>query len=310
MKLALLIVEGLSLLIACVGCDGVGSSEPQNMTAVAAVSGALASMSSTDVLPSPDAPRCGGTKWVTHGDGNKTPCPGCVDCEGKGDAASEPAKGCPCGPNCACAKGFNPDCKCPKCPKCDRCACQCECDKADKPETLLWPDQPLTAADLDKMIAEAPDEKWRETFKKMRANWFNQDGTPKEDDAPETPFTDTIGAGVEVNPNRVVCICSPDACLPCDKWRESVVPAMKATAWTDWHVQTYTWGDPETYGMMQPLGYPAYYRYQDGMLADVHIGLLDGFQIRDFYDGKPIGTFAAARRPVQSSGSSYCRSCR
>lgn len=59
-----------------------GASAPGLTAAAHAQAYALRERTSgpTDVTPQPTT-RCGGTGYITHGDGHKTKCPGCADCQ-------------------------------------------------------------------------------------------------------------------------------------------------------------------------------------------------------------------------------------
>ena len=70
----------LMLAVAFVGCS-TESPDMDKLTAMHAHGLALAVHAKPDPLPAPDEKciRCGGTGWITHGDGHKTPCPDCSD---------------------------------------------------------------------------------------------------------------------------------------------------------------------------------------------------------------------------------------
>ena len=50
----------------------------------------------------PDEQTCDGSGWITHGDGHRTPCPGCSKCKPKKEPSHEESRGDVCG--CGCNK--------------------------------------------------------------------------------------------------------------------------------------------------------------------------------------------------------------
>lgn len=69
----------------CVG--GCGDVTDSNNNYRPYISTSLAKTIMTNNNPSPDEPveeKCDGSGWITHGDGHKTPCPGCSACQGGG----------------------------------------------------------------------------------------------------------------------------------------------------------------------------------------------------------------------------------
>lgn len=55
---------------------------------------------------------CDGSGWIVQGDGHKTECPGCKNCQGTGKVDDN----CKCGDNCKCVDCKCKNCNCPNCP--------------------------------------------------------------------------------------------------------------------------------------------------------------------------------------------------
>lgn len=307
MKLALLIVEALSLIIGLCGCNG--PTAPSDMRPVVAVEMAYAIQAQgTDVTPAPHV-RCGGTGFITHGDGHRTPCPGCEDC--KTGAYADPI--CQCGTDCKCATTpNNPACACEKC-RCDHAAPAPpeEPETAEHSESYVDELPPLTAAELDRAIATASDPKIKASLQKMRDNWFNPDGTLKPDDAPMShfqPVPEPIGEGREApGPfTGIVWVMDNGPCVHCVN-QEKVLAAMPA-----WHDQfrVVHEGEQQSMGLPTPHGYPAAFVLIEGKPVRMHVGFLKAGEIADLNAGQPLGSHAAKARPVMRYRSTFCESCR
>lgn len=66
-------------------------------------------ISTGDIIPDDGVKEiCDGSGWITHGDGHKTPCPGCAACQNDGEEPSSTKDGCKCGcgeVGCTCKDG-------------------------------------------------------------------------------------------------------------------------------------------------------------------------------------------------------------
>lgn len=78
-------MKNLILLSVLVSGCALGNVTVSPYEAAAAHAHAIA-MRNGGAVPVAPTLRCGGTKFITHGDGHRTPCPGCVDCQAKESA--------------------------------------------------------------------------------------------------------------------------------------------------------------------------------------------------------------------------------
>jgi thiol-disulfide isomerase/thioredoxin len=83
---------------------------------------AQAIMQSDQTLPDDDVKEiCDGSGWITHGDGHRTPCPGCKACKPDGDIGKTPTSVLETGCTCGCGK--------------DECQCKDgSCQKTEEPK--------------------------------------------------------------------------------------------------------------------------------------------------------------------------------
>jgi hypothetical protein len=88
MKRLWMLLVGLMCLTAC-GCEALTQAEDYRDAAAVDLAAATMTSSPAPSPPVPEkCPRCGGTGWIEHGDGHRTPCP---DCQGQaGDAYGGP----------------------------------------------------------------------------------------------------------------------------------------------------------------------------------------------------------------------------
>jgi thiol-disulfide isomerase/thioredoxin len=81
------LIFALSLCLLVVGCSSnvaQDSDYAKKMRAYQATRLAVAVMNTPDTTPDEDdVEQCDGSGYITHGDGHKTPCPGCPACKGK-----------------------------------------------------------------------------------------------------------------------------------------------------------------------------------------------------------------------------------
>ena len=81
------LVFALALCLLVVGCSGTVAQDcdhAKKMRAYQATRLAVAVMNTPDTTPDEDdVEQCDGSGYITHGDGHRTPCPGCPACKGK-----------------------------------------------------------------------------------------------------------------------------------------------------------------------------------------------------------------------------------
>jgi thiol-disulfide isomerase/thioredoxin len=81
------LVFALALCLPVVGCSGTVAQDcdhAKKMRAYQATRLAVAVMNTPDTTPDEDdVEQCDGSGYITHGDGHRTPCPGCPACKGK-----------------------------------------------------------------------------------------------------------------------------------------------------------------------------------------------------------------------------------
>ena len=103
-------IRNTMIVAAMVFTAAVHSQDKSHMRPYIATRLAQAIMQSDQVLPDDDVKEiCDGSGWVTHGDGHRTPCPGCKACKPDGDkpdSALETRCTCGCGKDeCQCKDG-------------------------------------------------------------------------------------------------------------------------------------------------------------------------------------------------------------
>lgn len=89
---------GLLLLTGCTAATAYSPPTQQNKSLINTYLVRVSLEQGVDVVPAGET--CDGSGYITHGDGHKTKCPGCVKCK-KTDVDNSVG----CGPDCKCAAG-------------------------------------------------------------------------------------------------------------------------------------------------------------------------------------------------------------